>query len=108
MTKCFFYAKNKEGEKVTLNGLFKSRDKPSNKTNGSAYSFLMSGSSSRRRVYERSAMQMTAVYIYVRILSETVANFPLHLYLKTKSGIEKENDGVKYSKGAGQAKFNKF
>ena len=38
-----------------LSGLFKSRDKPTNRTNGSAYSFLMGGSSSGRRVNERSA-----------------------------------------------------
>ena len=44
-----------------LSGLFKSRDKPTNRTNGSAYSFLMGGSSSGRRVKERSAMQMTAI-----------------------------------------------
>lgn len=33
-----------------LSDLFKSRDKPINSTNGSAYSFLMGGSSSGRRV----------------------------------------------------------
>ena len=38
-----------------LSGLFKSRDKPTNRTNVSAYSFLMGGSSSGRRVNERSA-----------------------------------------------------
>ena len=38
-----------------LSGLFKSRNKPINRTNGSAYSFLMGGSSSGRRVNERSA-----------------------------------------------------
>lgn len=42
-----------------LTGLFKSRDKPSNRTNGSAYSFLMGGSSSGRRVNERSAIILT-------------------------------------------------
>ena len=47
-----------------LSGLFKSRDKPTNRTNGSAYSFLMGGSSYGRRVNERSAMQMTAVYSF--------------------------------------------
>ena len=38
-----------------LSGLFKSRDKPTNRTNGSAYSFLKGGSSFGRRVNERSA-----------------------------------------------------
>ena len=72
-----------------LSGLFKSLDKPTNRTNGSAYSFLMGGSSSGRRVNERSAMQMTAVYSCVRILSEAVASLPLHVYLRTDTGTEK-------------------
>ena len=75
--------------KGVLSGLFKSRDKPTNRTNGSAYSFLMGGSSSGRRVNERSAMQMTAVYSCVRILSEAVASLPLHVYLRTDIGTEK-------------------
>ena len=53
-----------------LSGLFKSRDKPQNRTAGSAYSCFMGGSSSGKQVNERSAMQMTAVYSCVRILSE--------------------------------------
>ena len=47
-------------------GLFKTRDKPQNRINGSTYSFLMGGSSSGKRVTERTAMQMTAVYSCVR------------------------------------------
>lgn len=81
----------------TLKGTRKSRDKPSNRTNGSAYSFLMGGSSSgRRRVNERSAMQMTAVYSCVRILSEAVASLPLHVYLRTDTGTEKAIDHPLY------------
>ena len=53
-----------------LSGLFHSRDKPTNSTNGSAYRFLFGGSNSDKAVNERSAMQMTAVYACVRILSE--------------------------------------
>lgn len=45
-----------------LSGLFKSRDNPINRTNGSTYSFLMGESSYGRRVNECYAMQMTAVY----------------------------------------------
>ena len=45
-----------------LSGLFYSRDKPTNSTNGSAYRFLFGGSNSGKAVNERSAMQMTAVY----------------------------------------------
>lgn len=45
-----------------LSGLFYSRDKPTNSTNGSAYRFLFGGSNSGKAVNERNAMQMTAVY----------------------------------------------
>ena len=63
-----------------LTGIFKSRDKPTNRTAGSAYSFFLGSTSSGKRVNERSAMQMTAVYSCVRILSEAVASLPLHFY----------------------------
>ena len=63
-----------------LSGIFKSRDKPQNATSGSACRFFIGGSSSGKNVKERSAMQMTAVYSCVRILSEAVASLPLHVY----------------------------
>ena len=69
-----------------FSGLFRSRDAPKNRTSGSAYSFFMGGSTSGKRVNERSAMQMTAVYSCVRILSEAVAGLPLHLYKYTDNG----------------------
>ena len=73
-----------------LSGLFRSRDAPRNSTSGSAYRFFMGSSTSGKRVNERSAMQMTAVYSCVRILSEAVAGLPLHLYQYTdKSSKEK-------------------
>ena len=69
-----------------FSGLFKSRDKPQNRTAGSNYTFFMGGTTSGKTVTERSAMQMTAVYSCVRILSEAVAGLPLHLYKYTDSG----------------------
>ena len=69
-----------------FDGLFRSRDKPQNRTAGSAYSFYMGGSSSGKAVTERSAMQMTAVYSCVRILAEAIAGLPLHLYKYTENG----------------------
>lgn len=69
-----------------LSALFRSRDKPQNRTAGSAYTFLMGGSSAGKAVNERSAMQMTAVYSCVRILSEAIAGLPLHLYMYTEDG----------------------
>lgn len=64
----------------------RTRDKPVNRTAGSSYSFLMGGSTSGKNVNERSAMQMTAVYACVRILSEAIAGLPLHLYRYNEDG----------------------
>ena len=69
-----------------LKGIFKSRDKPKNATSGSAYRFFIGGSSIGKNVNERSAMQMTAVYSCVRILSEAVASLPLHVYKYNSEG----------------------
>ena len=69
-----------------FSGLFKSRDKPENRTLGSSFAFYMGGSSSGKIVNERSAMQMTAVYACVRILSEAIAGLPLHLYRYNDDG----------------------
>ena len=67
-------------------GIFRSRDKPQNKTAGSSYTFYMGGTTSGKSVTERSAMQMTAVYSCVRILAEAVAGLPLHLYRYNDDG----------------------
>ena len=73
-----------------LSGLFHSRDKPQNRTTGSTYTFFMGGSTAGKNVNERSAMQMTAVYACVRMLSEAIAGLPLHLYhSKPDGGKEK-------------------
>ena len=81
-----------------FSGLFRSRDKPQNRTAGSAYSFFFGGSTAGKRVNERSAMQMTAVYSCVRILAEAVAGLPLHLYrYKEDGGKEKALDHPLYN-----------
>ena len=69
-----------------LSGLFRSRDKPMDRTAGSSYSFFLGGTASGKYVTERSAMQMTAVYCCVRILSEAVASLPLQFYRYTDDG----------------------
>ena len=73
-----------------LSGLFHSRDKPTNSTNGSTYRFLFGSSNSGKSVNERSAMQMTAVYACVRILSESIAGLPVHIYKYTDSGSKEK------------------
>lgn len=79
-----------------LSGLFKARDKPQNRTSGSAYSFFMGNSTSGKKVSERSAMQMTAVYSCVRILSEAIAQLPLHVYEYTDTGGRKATEHPLY------------
>lgn len=73
-----------------LSGLFHSRDKPKDSTNGSSYRFLFGGTTSGNRVTEQSAMQMTAVYACVRILSEAIAGLPVHLYRYTETGSKEK------------------
>ena len=73
-----------------FSGLFKSRDKPQNRTAGSNYTFFMGGTTSGKTVTERSAMQMTAVYSCIRILAEAVAGLPLHLYKYADDGSKEK------------------
>ena len=80
-----------------FSGLFKSRDKPKNSTAGSGYRFYWGPSSSGKMVTERSAMQISAVYACVRVLSEAVAELPLHFYRYTDNGgKEKATDHPLY------------
>ena len=80
-----------------FSGLFKSRDKPTDSTAGSRYTFYMGGSTSGKTVTERSAMQMTAVYSCVRILAEAIAGLPLHVYrYNSDGGQEKAIDHSLY------------
>ena len=74
-----------------LKSLFRSRDKPQNSLNGSRYSFFFGGTTAGKPVNENTAMQMTAVYSCVRILSEAIAGLPLHVY-KYNDGGNKEKD----------------
>ena len=69
-----------------FSSLFHSRDKPKNSASGSVYRFYMGGSTAGKNVTERSAMQMTAVYSCVRVLSEAVAGLPLHVYKYRSDG----------------------
>lgn len=68
-----------------LNRLFKSRDKPKPQNSG-GMTFMFGGSAAGKAVNERSALQTSAVYACVRILSEAVAGLPLHVYKYTGDG----------------------
>jgi len=69
-----------------LQGIFKARDKPKDSLSGSYYSFFFGGTTAGKPVNEHTAMQMTAVYSCVRILAETLAGLPLHVYKYNDSG----------------------
>jgi len=69
-----------------LQGIFKARDKPKDSLGGGHYSFFFGGTTAGKPVNEHTAMQMTAVYSCVRILAETLAGLPLHLYKYNDSG----------------------
>ena len=52
--------------------------------------FVFGLANSGERVDEKSAMQIATVYACVRLLAESVASLPLHLYRITDSGFGKE------------------
>lgn len=75
-----------------LKSIFKSRDTPKNHTGdtvGGGRYFPFGRTWSGKSVTERTAMQTTAVYACVRIIAETVASLPLHVYEYTRSGKER-------------------
>ncbi len=76
--------------------LFRSRDKPQNAVS-QALAFYFGSSASGKSVTPRSAMQMSAVYACVRVIAETVASLPLHVYHYTSSSKEKSLDHPLYS-----------
>ena len=54
--------------------------------------WLFGKSSAGKTVNERTAMQLSAVYACVRVISESMASLPLNLFRWTKNGSEKDID----------------
>ena len=84
-------------------GLFgRSRDAPKEKRNKPSQEMQefirgvdvdsYGGSNSGVRVDEMRAMQTSAVYACVKIIAESVASLPLHLYKKGKNGALLSNE----------------
>lgn len=69
--------------------LFRSRDKPQNLYHWSGWPFVFGKSASGKNVNEFTAMQTTAVYACVRILAESIAGLPLHVYEYKGQGKER-------------------
>lgn len=79
-----------------LSKLFRTRDKPKDYYIGMDFRYLFGPSTSGKNVNEFTAMQTTAVYACVRILSETLAALPLQLYRYTPGGKERVYDHPLY------------
>ncbi|MBR6712112.1 MAG: phage portal protein [Selenomonadaceae bacterium] len=63
-----------------IRGLFKSRDKPQDSYNFSGFPFLFGRSISGKTVNETTALRISAVFACCKILAESVACLPLHVY----------------------------
>ena len=72
-----------------LRKIFHSRDKPKNFYHWSNWPFVFGKSISGKSVNEYTAMQTTAVYACVRILAESIASLPLHVYAYKESKKER-------------------
>ena len=81
---------------MKLRNLFSTRDKPVD-TVGAGPRFFFGVTPSNKIVNEKTAMQTTAVYACVRILSEAIASLPLHVYsYKDGGGKQMEIDHPLY------------
>ncbi len=88
-----------EGNKTSdLQGLKSIADLPDvqNSVRDSGTTFLFGQSTSGEKVDEKTAMQIATVYACVRLLAESVAQLPLHLYRVTGDGKEKAIDHPLY------------
>ena len=63
----------------------RSRDKPQDSV-GSRLDFLFGPTDAGKLVNERTSMQVTAVYACVRVVAETIASLPLHVFQENADG----------------------
>ena len=83
--------------KNPFSGLFRARDEP-NTTDAvsAAQTFYFGTSGSGKSVTARSAIQVSTVYACVRVIAETVASLPLHVYAVTDKGSVKAQEHPLY------------
>ena len=81
----------------SLFGFGQARDKPVWNYSNGEYTFNFGRSTSGKSVNEMTAMQTTAVYACVRILSEAVASLPIHVYRYKDGGKEMVCDHPLYT-----------
>ena len=82
-------------------GLFRARDKPGRRPSprdavSAAPGFYYGASLSGKSVTPASAIQVSAVYACVRVIAETVASLPLHVYEATNAGSRKAGEHPLY------------
>ena len=82
-------------------GLFRARDKPARRASprdavSAAPGFYYGASLSGKSVTPTSAIQVSAAYACVRVIAETVASLPLHVYEATDAGSRKAGDHPLY------------
>lgn len=83
--------------KNPFTGLFRARDKPqSTDTVSAAPVFYFGTSGSGKSVNARTAIQVSTVYACVRVIAETIASLPLHVYEETDKGVVKATDHPLY------------
>ena len=68
--------------------MFRARDKPTDAVS-SAPTFYFGSSASGKAVNPSSAIQVSAVYACVRVIAETIASLPFHVYETTENGSRK-------------------
>lgn len=71
--------------KNPFSGLFRARDKPTNAVSA-APTFYFGTSGSGKSVTAKTAIQVSTVYACVRVIAETIASLPLHVYEVTDTG----------------------
>ena len=77
--------------------LFRARDKPgATDSVSSAPTFYFGSSAAGKSVTASTAIQMSTVYACVRVIAETIASLPLHVYQNQGEGSVKALDHPLY------------
>ena len=81
--------------------LFRARDKPgATDSVSSAPTFYFGSSAAGKSVTASTAIQMSTVYACVRVIAETIASLPLHVYQNQGEGSVKALDHPLYPDSA--------
>ena len=75
--------------------VFRARDKPQDAVS-SAPTFYFGSSASGKAVNPSSAIQVSAVYACVRVIAETIASLPFHVYESSDNGSRKATEHPLY------------